>query len=119
MSCAFCQKTRDDVRYLLAGPGVNICDVCVANCIDLIADLDRAKTDPPTARGRLYRYFKALLKKGVPPPARIHCDLCRSLVAIAESIPVARRGRLCLECIAAVQDAAVKKVPDTNEGRTR
>ena len=60
MSCAFCKKSRDDVRYLLAGPGVNICDVCVATCIDLIAEWDRGKTGAPTAGNRLYRHFKAL-----------------------------------------------------------
>ena len=110
MPCAFCKKSRDEVRYLVAGPGVNICDGCVASCIDLIAGWDRAKTRPPTARGNLYRYFKALLlKKGVPPPAQIHCDLCRSPVSIAESIPVGKRGRLCSECIAAVHAAAVRR----------
>ena len=109
MSCAFCKKSRDDVRYLLAGPGVNICDACVATSIDLIAEWDRGKTGPPTAGARLYRHFKALLKKGVPPPARMHCDLCRSPVAIADSIPIERRGRLCPECIAAVQVAALRR----------
>ena len=109
MWCAFCKKSRDDVRYLLAGTGVNICNVCVGTCIDLIAEWDRGKTRPPTAGNRLYRYFKALLKKGVPPPARMHCDLCRSPVAIADSIPVERHGRLCPECIAAVQGAAVRR----------
>ncbi|MGH7277075.1 MAG: ClpX C4-type zinc finger protein [Candidatus Rokuibacteriota bacterium] len=63
MSCSFCKKSKAEVRYLVAGPGVHICDVCVAVSIDLIADWDRAKTDPPAAS-----------RKGVPPPARIHCD---------------------------------------------
>jgi hypothetical protein len=109
MSCAFCNKSKDDVRYLLAGPGVNICNVCVATCIDLIAEWDRAKTGPPTAGNRFYHYFKILLQKGARPPVRMHCKLCRSPVAIADSIPVESRGRLCPECIAAVQVAALRR----------
>ena len=109
MSCSFRQRTRDQVRYLLAGPGVNICEVCVATCVDSIADSDRAKTDRPASRSRLYRYVMGVLKKDVPLPTPIHCDLCRSRVAIADSVPVARRGRLCLECIAAVQEATARR----------
>jgi len=109
MSCAFCKKSRDDVRYLLAGPGVNICDACVATCIDLIAEWDRGKTGPPTIGQRVYRHFKALVRKGVRTPTRMHCALCRSAVAIADSIAVERRGRLCPECIAAIQVAALKR----------
>ena len=109
ISCSFCQRSRDQARYLLTGPGVSICEVCVATCVDSIADSERAKSDRPAARGRLYRYVKALLWKGVPQPARIHCDLCRSRVAIADSVPVARCGRLCPECIAAVQEAATRR----------
>jgi hypothetical protein len=28
--CSFCFKTRDEVAMLVAGPGVHICDACVA-----------------------------------------------------------------------------------------
>ena len=38
--CSFCGKERDDVRRLLAGPGVQICDECVSLCISIIAELD-------------------------------------------------------------------------------
>jgi len=111
VSCSFCQRTREQARYLLTRPGVSICEACVATCVDSIAASERAKTDRPAAGGRLYRYVKALLKKGVPPPAQIHCDFCRSRVAIGDSVPVARRGRLCPECIAAVQEAAARRDP--------
>jgi hypothetical protein len=112
ISCSFCQRSKDQARYLLTRPGVSICEMCVATCVDSIADSERAKSDRPAARGRLYRCVKALLWKGVPLPARIHCDLCRARVAIADSVPVARRGRLCPDCIAAVQEATRR---DTKE----
>jgi hypothetical protein len=36
--CSFCGKGRDEVRVLLAGPGVQICDECVAECGKAISD---------------------------------------------------------------------------------
>jgi hypothetical protein len=37
-SCSFCLKAYTDVGTLVAGPGVYICDECVALCSQLIAD---------------------------------------------------------------------------------
>lgn len=34
--CSFCGKTQKEVRKLIAGPGVNICDSCVALCADVV-----------------------------------------------------------------------------------
>lgn len=36
MYCSFCGKSQDDVRKLVAGPGVFICDECVETCRDII-----------------------------------------------------------------------------------
>jgi hypothetical protein len=36
--CSFCKKAQYDVRKLIAGPTVFICDECVAVCNDIIAD---------------------------------------------------------------------------------
>ncbi len=37
-SCSFCGKRRDQVRKLIAGPGVRICDECVALCVEILAE---------------------------------------------------------------------------------
>ncbi|HZK21113.1 MAG TPA: ATP-dependent Clp protease ATP-binding subunit ClpX [Oscillospiraceae bacterium] len=34
--CSFCGKTQDKVLKLIAGPGVYICDECVALCVEII-----------------------------------------------------------------------------------
>ncbi|MEK7747601.1 MAG: ATP-dependent Clp protease ATP-binding subunit ClpX [Nitrospirota bacterium] len=36
--CSFCAKSRDEVRKLIAGPSVYICDECVDLCNDIIAE---------------------------------------------------------------------------------
>jgi ATP-dependent Clp protease ATP-binding subunit ClpX len=36
--CSFCGKSQHDVKKLIAGPAVFICDACVALCTTIIAD---------------------------------------------------------------------------------
>ncbi len=36
LSCSFCGKTQREVKKLIAGPGVNICDECVALCSSVV-----------------------------------------------------------------------------------
>jgi hypothetical protein len=38
LRCSFCNKGQDDVRKLIAGPAVFVCDECVQLCVDIIAD---------------------------------------------------------------------------------
>ena len=41
LRCSFCNKNQNDVRKLIAGPTVFICDECVDVCNDIIADDNR------------------------------------------------------------------------------
>jgi ATP-dependent Clp protease ATP-binding subunit ClpX len=38
LRCSFCGKGREEVRKLIAGPTVYICDECVDLCNDIIAE---------------------------------------------------------------------------------
>lgn len=38
MKCSFCGKTQEQVRKLVAGPGVYICDECVKLCSEIVAE---------------------------------------------------------------------------------
>ena len=44
LRCSFCNKDQNDVRKLIAGPTVFICDECVDVCNDIIADDNRSET---------------------------------------------------------------------------
>ena len=44
LRCSFCNKDQNDVRKLIAGPTVYICDECVEVCNDIIADDNRYET---------------------------------------------------------------------------
>lgn len=38
LKCSFCGKSQDQVKRLIAGPEVNICDECVVLCNDIISE---------------------------------------------------------------------------------
>ena len=58
LRCSFCDKDQNDVRKLIAGPTVFICDECVDVCNDIIADDTRVDR-------------KGGLRSGLPVPAEI------------------------------------------------
>lgn len=41
LRCSFCGKPQSQVRRLVAGPGVYICDECVEMCMDIVEDAMR------------------------------------------------------------------------------
>ncbi|MFY9384198.1 MAG: ClpX C4-type zinc finger protein, partial [Dethiobacteria bacterium] len=38
LKCSFCGKTQEQVRKLVAGPGVYICDECIELCNEIIEE---------------------------------------------------------------------------------
>ncbi len=58
LSCSFCGKSQREVRKLIAGPTVYICDECIELCNDIIAE--------ETNKQELLK-----TKTGVPKPAEI------------------------------------------------
>ena len=53
LRCSFCNKDQHDVRKLIAGPTVFICDECVDVCNDIIADDNRFETKGSGGRSSL------------------------------------------------------------------
>ncbi len=49
--CAFCGKTQDQVKRLIAGPGVYICDECVMLCNEIISD--ELGAEPASSSGEM------------------------------------------------------------------
>ena len=59
LRCSFCNKDQNDVRKLIAGPTVFICDECVDVCNDIITDDNRVSN-------------KSRLGKDLPIPSEIN-----------------------------------------------
>jgi hypothetical protein len=96
--CSFCNKAQDDVKKLIAGPRVFICDDCVEVCNDIIADDNRFEK---TRAGNK----SAQRADGDPVawPNSIQCALCRTGIPVNEGIVVAgNRGTLCAGCVDAI-----------------
>ena len=50
--CSFCGKTHGEVRKLIAGPGVYICDNCITVCKSILdKELNHAKGNRRRASG--------------------------------------------------------------------
>jgi len=41
LTCSFCGKSQDEVKKLIAGPTVYICDECIELCNDIIDEESR------------------------------------------------------------------------------
>jgi ATP-dependent Clp protease ATP-binding subunit ClpX len=60
--CSFCGKSHSDVRKLIAGPGVYICDTCIGVCKDILdKELGTSEDEP----------LPPLAKLSVPKPQDI------------------------------------------------
>lgn len=54
LKCSFCGKSQEQVRKLIAGPGVYICDECVELCNEILDEelFDSTSTSSPTSTNR-------------------------------------------------------------------
>src|SRR4030066_125724 len=50
--CSFCGKSQDEVRKLIAGPTVYICDECIELCNEIIAEEYEKEVIGPTGSGK-------------------------------------------------------------------
>ncbi len=98
LRCSFCNKTERDVRKLVAGPAVYICDQCVQVCADIIADDDRFE-----ARSRGGQEVAAPAPPADPGPESASCALCDALTPTAALVWIPGGGPLCAGCLARIE----------------
>jgi len=65
--CSFCGKSQHEVRKLIAGPTVFICDECVRLCMDII----REEEAQPAAAAKALKAQKGEGAGGLPTPQEI------------------------------------------------
>ncbi|AFZ48248.1 ATP-dependent Clp protease ATP-binding subunit ClpX [Cyanobacterium stanieri PCC 7202] len=84
LKCSFCGKSQEQVRKLIAGPGVYICDECVELCNEILdEELISAPPRPsnPTLKGKPVpnqaksSSFTPLSLKDLPKPKDIKAEL--------------------------------------------
>ena len=79
LSCSFCGKSQREVKKLIAGPTVYICDECIELCNDIIAE-EYGHEEPPSASSRVPkpREIRAALDEYV-----IGQDRAKKILAVA------------------------------------
>ena len=78
--CSFCGKSQEQVRKLIAGQGVYICDECINLCQEIIEEemLEAPKSRPQTAKLPNPRQIKAALDQYV-----ISQDRAKKVLSVA------------------------------------
>jgi hypothetical protein len=84
LRCSFCGKSQDDVRKLIAGPTVYICDECIDLCCEILAEEYESIVAPAELEQAPFyrRYVANALEKS---SAR---TFVQSLVALAAGIVI-------------------------------
>lgn len=98
LRCSFCNKSRGEVRKIIAGPKVYICDECVDVCNDIID-------------GEFHIARKPGLGYGVSakPITEIRCAVCRGQKPFDSSVLILHHGVLCANCVSDVEWALAEK----------
>jgi len=112
--CSFCKKAQYDVRKLIAGPTVFICNECVEVCNDIIADDTRR--EKRAAEQNLGTRNEVPDGRATDEPLRwpadanvIRCALCRMPTPVVDAVAIESRGVVCPGCIDAVEAAAAAR----------
>jgi len=113
LRCSFCNKTQRQVKKLIAGPAVQICEECVDICVDIIAE-DR-KDPPPAAIPEPPPGLMGYPRKGSASLVVANCSLCHMLVPLEHLLAVHSRGAICPGCVGAIE-AAVAATRDRPVG---
>ena len=96
LRCSFCNKSQAQVRTLIAGPGVFICDECVDICVDIL--------DPAIGGMVQASVQNALLTvEGALNAPVLRCSLCRLPAPVHQLTLIPQRGTVCHACIDAIR----------------
>jgi hypothetical protein len=97
LQCSFCGKTQDQVRTLIAGPKVYICDECIDLCDELVAEKAAQEVRQPERR--------PVEEQGESVAGTPLCLVCRLPRGLAEVVFVPALGPVCTICSAAIRAA--------------
>ncbi len=90
LQCSFCGTQREDVRKLIAGPGVYICNECVDKADRVIATGEAAATP-----------LSAMKSMGEDrDDSRFKCSFCGKRRHQVSGVAVTARVAICTECLA-------------------
>jgi ClpX C4-type zinc finger protein len=100
LRCAFCNKAHTEVRKLIAGPTVFICDECVQTCTEIIRqDQELAGTVVESTTGSPSGHSTRV----------VTCLLCRLNMPLEDALLIKDRGFLCTGCSLEIEVSLAQK----------
>ena len=111
--CSFCGKTQDQVKKLIAGPNVYICDECVALCNEIIAEECKTISDLETLESLKPAEIKEILDQYV-----IGQDEAKKALAVAVYNHYKRINHIEDESDVELQKSNICLIGPTGSGKT-
>jgi ATP-dependent protease Clp ATPase subunit len=114
--CSFCGKRRGEVRKLISGPRVFICNECVVLCREIIGPRPPPQADEPDRSGRTTVDLPA---QPVPddedvtaetrPPDEQHCSFCGQPKADVARLVTGPTVYICNGCVELAEDVIAEE----------
>ncbi len=79
LACSYCSKSEPDVRKLITGHGIYICNECVGVATEKVSNAEIAGIADSKERCRFCGNFQTKVKKLLPPLRLAVCDECVDL----------------------------------------
>ncbi len=98
--CSFCEKRQHEVRKMVAGPSVFVCNECVDVLVDIMAD-GQAPPGTPSENAVAIDPTRASLV--------VPCKLCEFNFPIEEALAIPERGFLCPNCVREIEASMATK----------
>ncbi|MBD23250.1 MAG: ATP-dependent Clp protease ATP-binding subunit ClpX [Alphaproteobacteria bacterium] len=111
--CSFCGKSQHEVRKLIAGPTVFICDECVELCMDIIREENKVISSPKTANVETPKELYKLLNDYV-----IGQDDAKKILSVAVHNHYKRIDNVSLSNDVELSKSNVLLVGPTGSGKT-
>jgi hypothetical protein len=105
--CSFCGKTQDEVRKLIAGQDVHICDECVDLCNDIIAQ--ECEREAQAEAGA------AAPSASAPLLPASKCIVCCLPKEVTDLLILPNAGFVCCSCADAIRSVADAHLPPPSD----
>ena len=117
MHCSFCGRPRSEVRKLIMGPNVNICDDCIKTCMDILEEEETfnkpLKSAEPISKVPTPEEMTAALSQYV-----IEQDEAKKALAVAVYNHYKRIRNLDMEGDVELQKSNIVLIGPTGSGKT-
>jgi len=95
LKCSYCGKPQTDVKKLVCGPGVYICDKCVELCNKLLVVNISGET-PLTNKNNIVKHENIDIGTQL---AELNCSFCKKPNTNVEKLIAGTGVSICNECV--------------------